>query len=167
MKSHIENLQLVPYEEKYKEMIQAFTLPSEQVQFTANPSELLKKAKEDSTHNVVVILANDKPVGIFALQCGERVNEYTNNGNALLLVAFSINYDEQGKGYAKQGLTLLHNFVASYFPEKNEVVLAVNERNIPAQKLYLKVGFEDRGQRRMGPIGRQLVLYLPLKKIRG
>lgn len=163
----MENLQLVPYEEKYKEMIQAFTLPSEQVQFTANPSELLEKAKEDSTRNVVVILANDKPVGIFALQCGERVDEYTDNGNALLLVAFSINHDEQGKGYAKRGLALLHNFVASYFPDKNEIVLAVNERNIPAQKLYLKVGFEDRGQRRMGPIGSQLVLYLPLKKIKG
>ncbi|MBC6973324.1 GNAT family N-acetyltransferase [Bacillus sp. Xin] len=159
-----EEIQLIPYDEKYKKIIEAFTLPSEQIQFTANPSDLLEKAKKDMTRNIVVILANHIPVGIFALQSGVRVAEYTDNPNALLLAAFSINYAEQGKGYAKKGLTLLHDFVSSYFPDKNEIVLAVNERNIPAQKLYLKVGFEDRGQRRMGPIGRQLILYLPLEK---
>ncbi|MBO1580727.1 GNAT family N-acetyltransferase [Bacillus sp. XF8] len=165
MNLQAEDIQLIPYDEKYKEIIEAFILPSEQIQFTAKPSDLLEKAKKDVTRNVVVIMANHHtPVGIFALQSGARVAEYTDNPNALLLVAFSINYEKQGKGYAKKGLTLLHDFVASHFPNKNEIVLAVNERNIPAQKLYLQVGFEDRGQRRMGPIGRQLVLYLPLEK---
>ncbi|MEN1936304.1 GNAT family N-acetyltransferase [Paenibacillus sp. 102] len=159
-----EEIQLIPYDEKYKEIIEIFTLPGEQIQFTAKPSDLLEKAKKDTTRNVVVITANQIPVGVFALQSGARVAEYTDNPNALLLIAFSINYEKQGKGYAQKGLASLHDFVASYFPNKNEIVLAVNERNIPAQKLYLKVGFEDRGQRRMGPIGRQLVLYLPLEK---
>lgn len=164
MNLQIEDIQLIPYDEKYKKIIEAFTLPSEQIKFTAKPSELLKKAEKDTTRNVVVITANQMPVGVFALQSGIRVTEYTDNPNALLLVAFSIHYEEQGKGYAKTGLALLHKFVSTYFPDTNEIVLAVNERNIPAQKLYLKVGFEDRGQRRMGPIGRQLILYLPIEK---
>ncbi len=155
-----EEIQLIPYDEKYKKIIEAFTLPSEQIQFTAKPSDLLERAEEDATRNVVVITANQIPVGIFALQSGARVAEYTENPHALLLNSFSINYENQGKGYAKKGLTLLREFAKSYFPNTNEIVLAVNERNIPAQKLYAKVGFEDRGQRRMGPIGRQLVLYL-------
>ncbi|MEI4620224.1 GNAT family N-acetyltransferase [Bacillus pfraonensis] len=159
-----EEIQLIPYDEKYKEIIEVFTLPGEQIQFTAKPSDLLEKAKKDTTRNVVVITANQIPVGVFALQSGARVAEYTDNPNALLLISFSINYEKQGKGYAQKGLALLHDFVASYFSDKNEIVLAVNERNIPAQKLYFKVGFEDRGQRRMGPIGRQLILYLPLEK---
>ena len=37
------------YKEKYKEVIQTFTLPSEQVQFTSDPSALLEKAKSDYT----------------------------------------------------------------------------------------------------------------------
>lgn len=164
MSLHTGEIKLVPYKEEYKEIIETFTLPSEQVQFTSKPSELLEKAKKDPTRNVVVILDNEVPVGIFALQTGERIGEYTNNHDALLLVSFSINYEKQGKGYAKKALELLKAFVSYYFPTKNEIVLAVNERNIPAQKLYLKVGFEDRGQRRMGPIGRQLVLYLPVQK---
>lgn len=45
MNIHIGEIQLVPYKETYKEIIQSFTLPSEQVQFTSDPGELLKKQK--------------------------------------------------------------------------------------------------------------------------
>ncbi|WP_429710737.1 GNAT family N-acetyltransferase [Bacillus rhizoplanae] len=158
------SIQLVPYTERFKESLQAFTLPEEQVQFTSHPMELLDKVKRDPTRNPIVILADNKPVGIFALQSGSRVQEYTNKENSLLLVSFSIDYTEQGKGYAKQALYQLPHYVDSYFPNIEEIVLAVNKRNIPAQKLYVTVGFEDRGHRRMGPIGPQFVLYLSLEK---
>lgn len=165
MDIHIGEIQLVPYKEKYKEVIQTFTLPSEQVQFTSDPSELLEKAKSDRTKNVIVILDyNGIPVGLFALQTGDRVQEFTDNQNALLLTSFSINHDSQRKGYAKKSLALLQDFVQRYFPMKNEVVLAVNEKNIPAQNLYKKVGFQDKGFRRMGPIGQQIIMHLPIIK---
>ncbi|EJS76417.1 GNAT family N-acetyltransferase [Bacillus cereus] len=165
MNIHTGEIQLVPYREKYKEIIQSFTLPSEQVQFTSDPGELLEKAKSDRTKNVIVILDyNEVPVGIFALQTGERVQEFTENENALLLTSFSINYNRQKKGYAKKSLALLQEFVKRYFPIKNEVVLAVNEKNTPAQKLYEKVGFQDKGNRRMGPIGQQIIMHLPIMK---
>lgn len=61
-------------------------------------------------------------------------------------------------------MALLQDFVIYYYPIKNEVILAVNEKNIPAQKLYEKVGFQDKGYRRMGPIGQQLILHLPITK---
>lgn len=159
-----QSIQLVPYTEEYKEAFQTYSLPEEQVQFTAHPMELLDHTKQDLTRNPIVILADDKPVGIFSLQSGSRVQKYTTKENSLLLTSFSINYTEQGKGYAKRALQLLSNYVDLHFPNIEEIVLAVNERNIPAQKLYITVGFEDRGDRRMGPIGPQLVLYLPLKK---
>lgn len=159
-----QSIQLVPYTEEYKETFQTYTLPEEQVQFTAHPMELLNHAKQGPTRNPIVILADDKPVGIFSLQSGSRVQEYTTKEKSLLLTSFSINYTEQGNGYAKRALQLLPNYVGLYFPNIEEIVLAVNEKNIPAQKLYITVGFEDRGQRRMGPIGPQLVLYLPVNK---
>ena len=165
MNLHTGEIQLVPYKEKYEEIIQAFTLPSEQVQFTSDPGELLEKAKSDRTKNVIVILDyNGVPVGLFALQTGDRVQQFTENEDALLLTSFSVNYDKQRKGYAKKSLALLQEFVKRYFPIKNEVVLAVNEKNIPAQKLYEKVGFQDKGFRRMGPIGQQIIMHLPIVK---
>lgn len=98
MNIHTGEIQLVPYKEQYKENIQAFTLPSEQVQFTSNPGELLEKAKNDRTKNVVVILDyNEVPVGVFALQTGDRVQEFTDNNDAILLTDFSINNNRQIK----------------------------------------------------------------------
>ncbi|MES5893899.1 MULTISPECIES: GNAT family N-acetyltransferase [Bacillus cereus group] len=165
MNIHTGEIQLVPYKEQYKERIESFSLPSEQVRFTANPGELLEKAKNDRTKNVVVILDfSGVPVGVFALQTGDRVQEFTENKDAILLTSFSINHNKQRKGYAKKSLALLQDFVKYYYPIKNEVILAVNEKNIPAQKLYGKVGFQDKGYRRMGPIGQQLILHLPITK---
>lgn len=138
MDIHTGEIQLVPYKEEYKEVIETFTLPSEQVQFTSDPAELLKKAKNDRTKNVIVILDyNGVPVGLFALQTGDRVQEFTENENALLLTSFSINHNRQRKGYAKKSLALLQEFVQRYFPIKNEVVLAVNEK-IFQHKIYMK-----------------------------
>ncbi|QUG84364.1 GNAT family N-acetyltransferase [Bacillus nitratireducens] len=165
MNIHTGEIQLVPYKEQYKEIIQSFTLPSEQVQFTANPGELLEKAKNDRTKNVVVILDySGVPVGVFALQTGDRLQEFTENKDAILLTSFSINHNKQRKGYAKKSLALLQDFVKNYYPIKNEVILAVNEKNVPAQKLYEKVGFQDKGFRRMGPIGQQIIMHLPIMK---
>jgi len=165
MNIHTGEIQLVPYKEQYKERIQSFSLPSEQVQFTANPGELLEKAKNDRTKNVVVILDySGVPVGVFALQTGDRVQEFTENKDAILLTSFSINHNKQKKGYAKKSLALLQDFVKYYYPIKNEVILAVNEKNIPAQMLYKKVGFQDKGFRRMGPIGQQIIMHLPIMK---
>ncbi|HHK5533692.1 TPA: GNAT family N-acetyltransferase [Bacillus mobilis] len=165
MNIHTGEIQLVPYKEKYKEVIQTFTLPSEQVQFTSDPGELLEKAKSDRTKNVIVILDyNGLPVGLFALQTGDRVQEFTDNQDALLLTSFSINHNRQRKGYAKKSLALLQEFVKRYYPIKDEVVLAVNEKNISAQNLYEKVGFQDQGFRRMGPIGQQIIMHLPIIK---
>ncbi|PJN67107.1 hypothetical protein BAWEI_13310 [Bacillus mycoides] len=102
MNIHTGEIQLVPYKEQYKEIIQSFTLPSEQVQFTANPGELLEKAKNDRTKNVVVILDyNGVPVGVFILQTGDRVQEFTENKDAILLTSFSINHNKRNKGYTK------------------------------------------------------------------
>lgn len=98
------------------------------------------------------------------MQTGDRVQEFTENENALLLTSFSINHNRQRKGYAKKSLALLQEFVQRYFSMKNEVVLAVNEKNIPAQNLYEKVGFQDKGLRRMGPIGQQIIMHLPIIK---
>jgi RimJ/RimL family protein N-acetyltransferase len=90
------------------------------------------------------------------------VKEYSDNARAMLLTAFSINHAYQGKGYAKQGMSLLSEFVQKEFLDCNEIVLAVNHKNIPAQKLYMKVGFHDTGRTKIGRIGEQYIMALSL-----
>jgi RimJ/RimL family protein N-acetyltransferase len=156
-------LRLTRYTTEYDSTLNEFTLPEDQEKFTALPTEMIHLSKVDTTRNPVVLLNQNHPVGFFVLQFGDRVKEYTSNKKALLLIALSINSSEQGKGYAKTGMRLLPAFVHQEFPESDEIVLAVNHKNIPAQKLYKKVGFEDTGRRKVGKMGEQFIYNLEVR----
>jgi RimJ/RimL family protein N-acetyltransferase len=150
-------VELQLYTSEYLEFLKAFKLPKEQEQYTALPIEMLEKTHE---RHPIVIISKNVPVGFFVLHSSARVKEYTDNHHAMLLTALSINHIQQGNGYAKKGMELLKSFVNQEFPGCNEIVLAVNKRNIPAQKLYEKVCYKDTGRRKMGEIGEQLILSL-------
>lgn len=151
------NLQL--YKSEYFESLSQFELPKEQEQFTALPIHSLEMTLE---RHPIVILNNNEPVGFFVLHSSDRVKEYSDNPNAMLLTAFSINHAHQGKGFAKMGMAQIKNFVNQSFPVCDEIVLAVNKKNVAAQKLYEKVGYKDTGRRKMGKIGEQLILSYPV-----
>ena len=153
----INTIELVHFSEDYVDVLHDFDLPEEQSQFTALPKEI---SIEMVGQYPIVILSDNVPVGFFVLHATERVKEYSSNPNAMLLTAFSIDHKQQGKGYAKKGMLALSNFIKREFKECDEVVLVVNHKNIPAQNLYLKVGFVDHGERKMGPIGEQIVMNL-------
>ncbi|MEY9979092.1 GNAT family N-acetyltransferase [Lysinibacillus sp. RC79] len=150
-------IELVHFSEEYVDILNDFELPEEQSQFTALPNEI---SIEMVGQYPIVILSDSVPVGFFVLHATERVKEYSNNPNAMLLTALSIDHKQQGNGYAKKGMLVLSEFIKREFKKCNEVVLVVNHKNIPAQNLYLKVGFVDNGERRIGRIGEQIVMNL-------
>lgn len=129
----------------YIDDLNQFELPEEQHQFTALPHEI-----SDLTEGQygVMIMNGEEPVGFFLLHQTDRVKEYSANHKAILLTALSINQVHQRKGYARKGMTLLKDFIQDVFPECDEIILAVNHKNIPAQKLYHNVGFADTGKRK-------------------
>ncbi|WP_313890920.1 GNAT family N-acetyltransferase [Psychrobacillus sp.] len=139
--------------------LNSFTLSEEQKQFSALPNKF-----EEVTPGQyrIVILNENEPVGFFLLHSTERVQKYTQNPNAILLTALSINHAEQGKGYAKQGLLQLEKFVKSEFPKCDEIVLVVDGENIPARSLYIKIGFQDTNERIIGRIGEEVIMKLPI-----
>ncbi|WP_235847678.1 GNAT family N-acetyltransferase [Paenibacillus tuaregi] len=149
---------LEPYDKRHLPGLERYELPREQLQFTGMPIEMLALAETDSHRHPVIIMSPKGPVGFFILYDGHEVAEYTDHPAALILRAFSVNYALQGKGYAKQGLLQLEDYIRQHFPGIAKVVLAVNEQNGPAQALYAGVGFEDEGRIRTGPIGRQFIL---------
>nr|WP_081873212.1 GNAT family N-acetyltransferase [Brevibacillus laterosporus] len=142
------------FKEKYVNELEAFDLPEEQLQFSALPKEILNTT--DGEYGIV-ITNNGQAVGFFLLHATDRVNNYSNNPNALLLSALTIDHKHQGKGFAKKGMLALPHFMSENFPSYNEIVLAVNEKNLPAQGVYKKAGFHDTGERKAGPIGKQIL----------
>lgn len=155
-------VKLVRYAPEHRAALELFQLPEEKRQFTALPGDALADAAGNKHKHPVVLLAGDKPAGFFILDEGEDAARLTPEPGAVLLRAFSIDEEEQGKGYAKAGLRRLAGFVRELFPACPAVVLAVNARNAAAKSLYLKCGFEDRGGTRMGPKGLQHILIFPL-----
>ncbi|MDF9758694.1 GNAT family N-acetyltransferase [Peribacillus simplex] len=152
-------VELKHFSDEYSEKLNQFELPEEQGLFTALPNKFTDVTK--GQHRIV-ILSDDEPVGFFLLHSTDRVKEYSTNPNAMLLTALSVDYKQQGKGYAKQGMLLLDEFVKSEFPNCDEIVLAVNHKNIPAQKLYVRAGFHDTGLRKFGNIGEQYIMNLTI-----
>lgn len=156
------SIRLEFYKTEYDEGLRSYYLPDEQLQFSALPGEVLTSAAGDPHRYPVVIVADTGPVGFFVLYDGEETVLYSDNPHTIALRAFSVNHSEQGKGYAKQGLLLLPDFARKEFPLARIIGLGVNKKNIPARNLYLKCGFEDHGRTKIGPLGPQHILTLPL-----
>lgn len=150
------------YAEEHSAALHAFQLPKEKALFTTLPKEFNEAI--EGQYRIVIVNGNE-PVGFFILHATERVAEYTDQAQAMLFTSLSINQVEQGKGYAKQAMLLLKQFMESEFPYCREIVLAVNQKNIAAQQLYEKVGFQDTGKRKQGPIGEQRIMHLLLQQV--
>lgn len=140
-------ISLVGYTESYKHDLRNFYLPQSQARFTTLPSEY-----EDSSEGKhrIIILNEDRPVGFFLLDSSDAVESYTFNQDAMLLASFSINHEEQGKGYAKQALNRLKTFVQSEYPGCSEILLSVNHKNTAAKRLYEKDWFSRHRQNHHG-----------------
>lgn len=152
-------IELSHFSIQYLDALNSFELPKEQGQFTSLPNKFKEFAAGEYG---IVVLHDGEPVGFFILHSTDRVKDYSSNPKAMLLTSLSINHKEQGKGFAKQAMCLLGEFVMNEFPNCDEIVLAVNHKNISAQQLYLKVGFEDTGKKKTGPIGEQFIMNLML-----
>jgi RimJ/RimL family protein N-acetyltransferase len=150
------------YKEKYKPNFQNYFLPEEQLNYTSMPLEAVAKSQIEAERFPIVILQNLVPAGFFVLHGWEGVKEYSENKDAILVRAYSINTPHQGKGMAKESLRLLPSFVRKHFPDKNEIILAVNQSNIIAQNVYKKGGFIDKGVRVKGRKGQLFIFHMDL-----
>ncbi|WIL34380.1 GNAT family N-acetyltransferase [Bacillus stercoris] len=155
-----QDISLSFYKPEHLPELQSFTLTNDDKRFTSLPKEVLSQALGIQDRYPVVILKDDLPVGFFILHASrETLASYSNNPFALLLSSLSLNAVHHGKGYAKKAMLLLPSFVSGYFPWCDEIILAVNHLNIRAKHLYMKCGFLDKGRRRIGPLGEQLILH--------
>jgi len=153
-------LQLRFYEQKHYNDLVSYSLPEEQLYFTALPLQVFERLeqREDDFAKAVTILLDEKPIGFFVLDFGEDKMDLTKNENSLLLRSLSIDPKYQGEGYGKSAMLLMDSFVKEHYPIVEELVLAVNFKNKSAYNLYLKVGYIDDGSVREMEKGKQHLL---------
>jgi diamine N-acetyltransferase len=68
------------------------------------------------------------------------------NEHQYWLFHFFIDQSQQGKGYGKQALEVLIQWVQENYPLCREIKLSVNPENVVAQQLYSRRGFEPTGE---------------------
>lgn len=111
--------------------------------YTASPSQVLKECEQDPDRYPLVILGQHKAiVGFFCLHIGAGPKLYGTFGSSYGLIrAFSIDDRYRQKGYAISSFNHMTEVLASLNLPLTHLMLAVNERNRPAQKAYAKTGF--------------------------
>ncbi|EST10863.1 GCN5 family acetyltransferase [Sporolactobacillus laevolacticus DSM 442] len=143
------------FHKQYQQEVDDYII--EDIQFTGHPREAVELAEKEPDRHAILILHGQALVGFFVLHGWAGAKKYTDDQHALLLRTFSIDTRHQGKGYAKQAMKQLPDFVRTNFSDIERVVLGVNRANYPAQNLYLRNGFSDTGRRVIGAHGEQYV----------
>ncbi|CAA7194909.1 GNAT family N-acetyltransferase [Chryseobacterium potabilaquae] len=138
-----------------------YALDETQLKYTSTVEEALIRVNErnDSQLFPVTVFKYENQVGFFVLDFGEDKFDLTENKNAVLLRSLSINPLEQGKGIGKVAMAAIDNFMKEHFKDCDEIVLAVNQQNHIAYKLYTAVGYIYDGKSRMGRSGLQYLMY--------
>ena len=82
--------------------------------------------------------------------------------DAVTLHNLRIDREQQGRGYAKQAIKLLLEWVTANLRTARRVALCVNHSNEHARRIYLACGFADTGQTIVGTLGPQSILVCEL-----
>lgn len=151
-------MELYHYHPKFDELIEEYYLPDEQLYYSATPKESIESSTNNSDRHPVLAVDNNELVVFFILHENDGVKPYSDRSNAVLLRSFSTNYKHQGKGYAKQVLQQLPEFMRTHLSYIDTIVLAVNVNNTAAQSLYKKCGYKDEGIRVAGTKGELIVM---------
>lgn len=128
---------------KWRATLSAHHLPPDQERFTAPATESLTKGDADPGRLSVAILVGDEPVGMFAVDRGGYFREFDRDPHAVLLRAFYVAPEHQGRGYARAAIVAIPDFMRRTLPDVHRVVLTVNHQNPAAIRAYLSAGFTD------------------------
>lgn len=112
---------------------------------TDTPQNIIEKSKKDKDRYPILILDDHgcQVVGCFCLHVNRGPKEYGYVQNDYALIrGFSIDDNFKNQGYGSKALREIFEFIDTTLDlEINHIILAVNEKNIVAQKAYHKSGF--------------------------
>ncbi|AVQ34668.1 GNAT family N-acetyltransferase [Staphylococcus kloosii] len=155
-------MELIEYSEPFYKQLEDYQLSEAQLQFTGFPLENIHKQQDNHNHPILLLNDKNEVVTYFGLQEDHEYCEYFPNHQTCLMRSYSTDLRHLRKGYGKASLALLPDFMHHNYPDIETIILAVNERNQAAQKLYKNGGFVDSGRRVAGKKGTLIIMELTL-----
>jgi len=158
-------IELCLYRPEHRSALLALSLPEDQRAFTSTPAQVLERVAGDPNRTPVTILDGAEPIGFFLLCVGEHRDKYLPEPDptAVALTALSVTPARQGQGVGLSAMVQAAPFVQAQFPQAKRLILAVNQRNPIALRLYARAGFVI-SHTREGPVGPQWVMERELTR---
>ncbi|MFT8705223.1 GNAT family N-acetyltransferase [Bifidobacterium aquikefiricola] len=149
-------MKIIEYDQRFNKQIRDYKLRD--ATFTGLPENAVTISRTNSDYHPCLALTGEDVVPtFFVLDYGKDKFRYTDNPQSMLLRSFSTDDRYMRKGYALKALNLLPAYVRNGFPNVVEIVLGVNRKNAPAQKLYEKAGFKKQTNTYIGKRGEQFI----------
>lgn len=158
-----DRIDIVQYNEKYREQLEVFELAERQQIYSSLPKQVLDEGLMDHDRRPCVVLNKDgSVVGFFVLHQYYQHEGYDTPINSVYVRSLSINETYQGSGYGTEIMMNLPFFVQKVFPEFDHLYLVVDAENQAAWNLYERAGFLHLATNPEGPIGKERLYYLDL-----
>jgi RimJ/RimL family protein N-acetyltransferase len=110
----------------------------------------------------LAIRADGRIVGWVLLKRGASAPDWVPN-DAAVVSGLRIDLREQGRGIGALALAELAGWVARRWPRAARLVLRVDEGNVAGIRAYEKAGWREVGERRVGRVGVERTMTLPLR----
>ena len=124
--------------------------PDQEV-FSSRASQTLPEADADPHRTPFAVAERDVPVGFGVLDRVGILDELVDEpARAVLLRAFYVGADHQGRGLGTAAARAVPALAAELYDDVELVVLTVNEQNPAAVAAYLRAGFVDTSARYLG-----------------
>lgn len=137
-------LKITPMTPSHLEQVVALCVEPDQLPFVGTVEEVLLNA-DDNVHPHLVIV-DERVVGIFLIDTLYSAQYRFAHTGSLGFRAFLIDAGEQGKGYGRDTIKNLEDYLRCHYPDHGAIYLTVNCKNLAAKQCYLKYGFKDQGE---------------------
>ncbi len=139
-----QSLTLAPLSPAYSQQLSKLSVAPEQLKFVGTMEEILCCVTPSVEPHVIVV--DEQVIGLFLIDTRYSEEYRFCQAQALGFRAFFIDQQFQGRGYVKQAMQALKDYLQSHYTEFSQVYLTVNCKNLAAYQLYRKVGFNDSGE---------------------
>jgi RimJ/RimL family protein N-acetyltransferase len=157
-------LRVVPVDADVRPGVLALCVQENQLPFVGHVADSLADVAVCPGSEALALVLDDTVVGYVRIdRRAAALGDHPLADGAVALRSFMIDGGRQGEGLGGRALDAIHAYVAGRHPDRERILLTVNERNEGAVHVYRRAGYRDSGELYHGGLaGPQFVLWRPL-----
>ena len=146
-----------------RESVARLEISAEQLEFAGSMARSIAACEAGDPTEVVglAVRADGEIVGWLLLKRGSAAPEWV-QADAAVVGGLRIDQRQQGRGIGAAAVAALASWVAQHWPHAVQLQLRVDDGNVAGIRAYEKAGWRETGERRIGRVGLERTMSLPL-----